>query len=299
LRKFGKIVLLVVLVLLFISGDASARFISEEEARLVVQNWLEITAMESLSMEGTEIREVMHFVGELHGNPGFYAVLLEPCGWVIVPAHDSFEAIIAFGQGSFTREEFVSSPLAAFLRVDVVEEESFLRGVRNAVPQQKTTRNDARSRRWQALSNLPTAGNNIRGRTSSGPRHEIEVYVVVNPILKDNMWGQRYLHGAGYRINYFNLHTEWKGRRFPVGCTAVATAQLMSVFGHPLEAPRVDNRFYNPIFVEKIFNGIRISGNSPILYNPPFNNDKNLESVAYYIEMHHNVLKNIWREYQW
>jgi len=61
--KFLKIVLLVVAMLLLISGNASARFISEQEARIVVQNWLDMTPTETLSMEGTEIREVMHFSG--------------------------------------------------------------------------------------------------------------------------------------------------------------------------------------------------------------------------------------------
>jgi len=115
-----KIFLLVTLALLFTARDACARFISEQEARIVVQNWLEITPTESLGITATGVREVMHFIGERYGNPGYYVVQLYPSGWVIVPAHDSFEAIIAFGQGSFTREEFVSSPLAALVRVNVI-----------------------------------------------------------------------------------------------------------------------------------------------------------------------------------
>jgi hypothetical protein len=39
----------------------------------------------------------------------YYVVLLDPDGWVIVPADDDFEAIIAFGKGSFSREEYARS----------------------------------------------------------------------------------------------------------------------------------------------------------------------------------------------
>jgi hypothetical protein len=82
------VVFLVVLAVLFISGNASAKFVSMEEAKIVVHNWLEITPMESLALEGTEVQEVMYFTGDFYGNPGYYVVLLDPNGWVIVPADD-------------------------------------------------------------------------------------------------------------------------------------------------------------------------------------------------------------------
>ena len=50
--KLRNVVILLVLALLFAGGDASARFVSEEEARIVVQNWLEMTPTESLAIEG-------------------------------------------------------------------------------------------------------------------------------------------------------------------------------------------------------------------------------------------------------
>jgi hypothetical protein len=113
-------VLLTAMLFVFFSvvGIASAKFISEEEAKTVVQNWLEITPIESLSITGTEVREVMRFEGGQYGNPGYYIVLLEPEGWVIVPADDNYEAVIAFGQGSFSREEYVKSSLASLIQVN-------------------------------------------------------------------------------------------------------------------------------------------------------------------------------------
>ena len=50
--KLRNVVVLLVLTLLFFGGEVSARFVSEEEARIVVQNWIEMTPTESLAIEG-------------------------------------------------------------------------------------------------------------------------------------------------------------------------------------------------------------------------------------------------------
>ena len=263
MSKFLKVVLLVVAMLLLISGNASARFISEQEARIVVKNWLDMTPTETLSIEGTEIREVMHFVGEPYGNPGYYAVLLNPSGWVIVPAHDSFEAIIAFGQGSFTREEYARSPLATLIQIDV-DEESFLRG-RSAVTRQEATQDNARAERWQILSRLSTV-------------NRADIDVVVEPILRNNMWDQGNLRNAAgefTNIPYFNLHTsreswesnraleEWESHTYLAGCGAVAMAQLMTVFRYPSGPPisgtlKPGHPFGNIITTEMSITGFRV-----------------------------------------
>jgi hypothetical protein len=163
--RFAMIVFLVTLALLFSSEDVSAKFISEQEARTVVQNWLEMTPKESLSISGTEIEEVIRFEGGFYGTPGYYLVLLDQ-GWVIVPADDNFEAIIAFGQGSFSREEYALSPLAAFLSVNADQEDSLspsadmslysmnndMQTSHSYAAKNEAVQNKARASRWQTLS---------------------------------------------------------------------------------------------------------------------------------------------------
>jgi len=85
MKKIGIILLCGLLLSILGAGEARANFVSEQDARAVVQNWLEMTPTQSLAIEGTEVREVVYFTGGLHGNPGYYVVLLDPSGWVIVP----------------------------------------------------------------------------------------------------------------------------------------------------------------------------------------------------------------------
>jgi len=51
---------------------------------------------------GQEIEEIRHYQGEPYGNPGYYVVLLNPGGWVVVPADDAFEPILAFSSDKLT-----------------------------------------------------------------------------------------------------------------------------------------------------------------------------------------------------
>jgi hypothetical protein len=255
MNKIRNIVILVVLTLLFVGGTSSAKFITEEEAGIVVQNWLEMTPTEQVSINGTEIREVMRFDGDFYGSPGYYVVLLDPDGWVVIPADDSYEAIIAFGQGSFSREEYARSPLAAFIQVNADNENQNLysaystnnqtqtnRSQRNAA-KREVTQNEKRAKRWQTLSTPSVTSSRYSGAmaVNSLPPNKISsddvsFDVVVAPMMLDYTWNQGYLDSAR-TIPYFNLFTSWD-IRYPVGCTPVAVAQLMRFFEYPKEPPR-------------------------------------------------------------
>lgn len=83
MKNYRKIIFIAVLVIIFVGKVASANYVTEEVARNVVQNWLEMTPNESLAFEGREIMEVMHFTGGHYGNPGYYVILLDPDGWAV------------------------------------------------------------------------------------------------------------------------------------------------------------------------------------------------------------------------
>jgi len=255
--KLRNVVVLLVLALLFVGGEVSARFVSEEEARIVARNWLEMTPTESFALEGIEVREVMHFAGGFHGNPGYYVVLLNPSGWVIVPADDRFEAIIAFGEGSFSREEYARSPLAAFLSVNITDEiEESLDNQRQTSRRRGTApsfrrgsvQNEARTGRagrWRTLSTPHTTSDSYIMPMSDNNRSRdripsTDVIMIVQPILMDNTWNHGYLD-VSKDIPYFNLHTYWGRTRYLAGCVAIATAQMMSVFKHPSGPPRANS----------------------------------------------------------
>ena|GEM_PF-6286061 len=283
MNNFRKCFYLFVIAILFISvKDASAKFISEEEARVVIENWLKITPSESLGFKGTEIREVMRFESGRYGNPGYYLALLEQDGWVIVPGDDGYEAIIAFGEGSFSREEYELSPLADFLSVnadleDALSQPSALSDNRDNAQESDSVKaaingnsahKQARADRWKTLSTPIIKNNDGYGGDVAAdnkiPDRVAELNIAVEPILGSNTWSQGYLNG----LPYYNFHTLWdiapeESHRFPVGHGAVATAQLMSVFKHPSISPKsgdilIGTPFENTITVQGDVVGFRV-----------------------------------------
>ena len=104
MKKYYRFMIAFLLSCSFASG-AGASLISEGQARLAAQNWLEKNAVAPMDTSlGQNIGQIKHYQGEKYGNPGYYAVFLEPKGWIIIPADDSYEAILAFGDAYLTPE---------------------------------------------------------------------------------------------------------------------------------------------------------------------------------------------------
>jgi hypothetical protein len=119
MKKMLKILLLGVFIFVLNSAEeASALFVSENDALAVVKTWLEKNPSPMNSQMGNSIREIKHYQGTEYGNPGYYVIFLDPNGWVIVPADDSFEPILAFGDDKLTSEGYNASPLRYMLYID-------------------------------------------------------------------------------------------------------------------------------------------------------------------------------------
>jgi hypothetical protein len=141
-----------------------------QEAQDIVENWLMLSKGPISDEMGENILEIVHYHGGIHGEPGYYIAFLEPNGWVAVPADDSLKAIIAFGQGSFPREEYAHSPLATFLQINVDYDDQNLYSAYSTNNQTQTSsnqiissslkiesaQNNARAKRWQILSTPST-----------------------------------------------------------------------------------------------------------------------------------------------
>ena len=68
---------------------------------------------------GQGIEEIRHYQGEPYGNPGYYVTFLNPGGWVVVPADDAFEQILAFGEDKLNLEVFELSNIPHLFRIGV------------------------------------------------------------------------------------------------------------------------------------------------------------------------------------
>ena len=119
MKKIIKIFFVVLVIALFSSIQADASFIQEEQAHRVVKNWLAKNSRPMNTTMGQGIEEIRYYQGEPYGNPGYYVAFLNPNGWVIVPADDTFEPILAFGSGKLTPELYEASPIKYPFKADI------------------------------------------------------------------------------------------------------------------------------------------------------------------------------------
>ena len=224
------IILFIMLACLY-NTEAHALFIQEEQARIVVENWSTKNPNPMNSAIGQVIEEIRYYQGEHYGNPGYYVVFLNPNGWVIVPADDTFEPILAFGADKLTPEQYEESFIPHLFRVDVPMQAFSLSSSQGSI---KTKANIERENRWGILLNPATNMNAMAIELN-----KIKNDIVVEPLLS-NSWEQEYLNKyVGWQVSsddvtyprfpFYNYYTA----PYPVGCSALVMAQVMRKFEHP------------------------------------------------------------------
>lgn len=237
----NRIVFCVMLcVLPFVIGTAEGAFVNQQSARIVAQNWINMSGNKFARDIGYQIKEATHLQGENYGNPGYYFITLSPQGWLIVPADDSYEAILAFGEGNLPYKEYIKAPFAKILRVNGQES---LKG-NKAMSTNSTKVTKPQNKRWSILLQQP----NYQGAGAlRSAVQEISSDVVVDKLLGDNNWQQRELFAFDANGNananaviplFFNRHVTWDDDiRYPVGCLPLSTSQIMKYYGHPTTPP--------------------------------------------------------------
>ena len=240
--KASRVVIVVFCLFLCLYGPikSSAMFIDMQEAQNIVENWLILSEGPITDEMGAIIREIVHYQGEIHGEPGYYMAFLDPNGWVAVPADDSYEAIRAFGTGFITSQDFANSLMPHLLRVDLPQEQTqkamqalSSRGNGN----QELNSKEPRKKRWDSLSE--NQGNLTRSSTtylSSSSNRGNGVYlsgisndIVVPPILGQNNWGQTTLDG----FPFYNYQTKSGDKYYDAGCVPLSVGQVIRHFEYP------------------------------------------------------------------
>lgn len=90
-----------------------------EQARRVVENWLTFTPCPLDTPMGCRIDEIIHYKGGPYGDAGYYVAFLAPCGWVAVPADDTYEPIMAFGGDKITEKEWRDSLVSILMCTNI------------------------------------------------------------------------------------------------------------------------------------------------------------------------------------
>jgi hypothetical protein len=126
--KSPTLIILTLLALLFLCpANLWAKPVSVGQAKKAVRGWLKINSEPLGTALGTQVSKVDTFAdGE--SEPIYYAIYLEPSGFVIVPADDLVEPIIAFVvRGRFDPSD--DNPLGALVSRDVPARIAAVRGV--------------------------------------------------------------------------------------------------------------------------------------------------------------------------
>ena len=97
-----RVTLLLFLFLSILVSPSWAEFISETQARNVAVSWLNSEGTTIDPPMGRKIENVVSYTGGRAGNIGYYLVLLDPSGWIVLPKDDRFWPIAAFGSGKMT-----------------------------------------------------------------------------------------------------------------------------------------------------------------------------------------------------
>lgn len=231
-------VILAVFVLLFgFSNALYARPASLDQAKQSVKGWLKADPKPLATFLPAQIKDAVSFPDE-QDEPLYYVIYLQPEGFVIVPADDEVEPIIAFAP-SGTFDPSMDNPLGALVSQDLPDRIGLARnlpGKRAALAQdqkeklEKATRKARRQ--WTRLQKH--AGGKEVQDTDEEAEADGEVgdtgYSTVSDIrvapLVTSTWNQGNA-GGGLCYNYYTPNN------YVCGCVATAFAQILRYHQYP------------------------------------------------------------------
>lgn len=212
------------LILLF-NSLAIAGPINKEEATRAVEGWLELrNAPLGEAMPATITQSIAY--PDNTGEPLFFAMILEPAGFVVASADDRMEPILCF---SATGEWSADSPLRTLLADDLQNRRNTLRnlqstssaGLRHDSKDSPLTQSiTAAQARWREFTSASFEPDYVK---LSYRETLSEAYVA--PLIQSR-WGQTTVADEPAYNYYVPNH-------YPTGCAATAMAQLLRYHEYP------------------------------------------------------------------
>jgi len=210
---------------------------SASQAEKVVRGWLRVDAQPMGTHFGGRVQRVDTFVDET-AQPLYHVVYLDPRGFVILPADDQIEPIIAFArQGKFNPSP--DNPLGALVGSDLPVRVKAARRLRDNRTAEKNSKKTGRRRReryinadraelnWRNFENKGSAVAYDSTAQDSIAFNFVSISDVrVAPLLMSE-WGQSDVGGAPC-YNYYTPNN------YVCGCVATAMVQLMRYHEYPI-----------------------------------------------------------------
>jgi len=215
-------VFVIVLLLHLSCGALWARSITVHQAEKAVSGWLRADVRPLQTNLGQRPRGVQTFADQA-GEPIYYVVHLEPCGFVIVSADDDVEPIIAFSDGG-NYDPSVENPLGALVTGDMNARMAAVRARRSQRTRPERPQTSGPREKWNKLMDLADAS---EGGFSTMSLATTPADVRVEPLLQ-TQWGQQDVCG-NLCYNFFTPGS------YRTGCVATAMAQLMRYHQYPTD----------------------------------------------------------------
>ncbi|MFC1739688.1 C10 family peptidase [Planctomycetota bacterium] len=234
--RFSKLFVLIIISFLILlclySAGLQAKPVSDTEAVNMVRGWLKADAQPLGTRLGRDIESVQTFSDE-NGQGLYYVIYLQPAGFVIVPADDMVEPIIAFAQkGAY--DPSPQKSLGALVESDVPARIDAVRQLRQQIEgKAQATLGPDRIRnlqsiglkaqdKWTQLTDYADKMGTLGISSVSDPR--------VGP-LTQSTWGQGNVEGYSNTDACYNYYTppgpDGSSDNWPCGCVATSMAQTM------------------------------------------------------------------------
>jgi hypothetical protein len=193
-----------------------------DDAKQLTVEWLKRDPRPLGAALGQRVNEVQTFRND-KGESLYHVVYLDPAGFVIVPAEDLVEPVIAFAsQGRF--DPSTNNPLGAFVSSDVPARVAHARALRTGAP----TGHHLKARnKWQNLQQ------NSDTNTAPAPLLSNVSDMRIAPFTQ-TLWNQSTANNGMACYNYYTPpYAAGTSSNYPCGCVATALAQLLGYFQYP------------------------------------------------------------------
>ena len=214
---------LAAVIVVLTAWSARAEETTAKDAALIVTGWLRADADPLGANMGERVADVATFT-DPSGVLSHYVVYLEPSGFVVVPADDGVEPIIAFAErGCYDPSR--RHPLVSLVTRDLRGRLTQVRGLCDHPPDSLPAAVREARAKWELLRSFA-------GAQDARDLPEVDDERV--PQLLETLWSQCQSDGwcpgsGGYCYNYYTPN------HYPCGCVATAMAQVMRYHQHPTE----------------------------------------------------------------
>jgi hypothetical protein len=225
LNDFMKLIktLLLLTCLFWLAPEVFGAQVDSQKAATVVEGWLQLDRAPFGEPLGDQVKSVETFKDST-GTPLYHVVYLRPSGFVIVPAEDGVEPIIAFArQGHF--DPSLKNPLGALVSKDVPARVARARAL-GSTPAGLKSRT-----KWQKLQQSAAGGPEPAG-IGTGAISDLRIAPFIQTLWSQSTYNDTTNGEACY--NFFTPpHEAGNPQNYVCGCVATAMAQLMYYNRYP------------------------------------------------------------------